>query len=67
MEHLCKMMYKNVKLLKDTESTVTTPSHTDSSELMSCIVDSPLAAASNKTRANALRPWFDGARQQPPC
>lgn len=27
---------------------------------------SPLAAAPNKTWANALRPWFDGARQQPP-
>lgn len=43
--HLCKMMYKNVKLLKDTKSTVTMPSYTDSSKLMSSIVDSPLAAA----------------------
>lgn len=52
MEHLCKMMYKNVNLLKDTKSTVRVPSYTDSFELMSCIVD--LAAAPNKTRANAL-------------
>lgn len=34
-----KMMFRNVKLLKDTKSTVTTPSYGDSSELMSCIVD----------------------------
>lgn len=39
MEHLCKRIYKNVKLVKESKTMVIMPSYADSSELTSCIVD----------------------------